>query len=82
MALAVRSSTARLARPAARPAKVSRNMRVYAYKVTLKTPSGEQTIECPEDTYILVRAMAIIAAAHRARPWLRVQCRPRNWTNL
>jgi ferredoxin len=24
-----------------------------AYKVTLKTPSGTQTIECPEDTYIL-----------------------------
>jgi ferredoxin len=28
-------------------------MSVYAYKVTLKTPSGEETIECPEDTYIL-----------------------------
>jgi len=24
-----------------------------AYKVTLKTPSGEQTIECSPDTYIL-----------------------------
>ena len=24
-----------------------------AYKVTLKTPSGEQVIECPADTYIL-----------------------------
>jgi ferredoxin len=23
------------------------------YKVTLKTPSGDQTIECPDDTYIL-----------------------------
>jgi len=24
-----------------------------AYKVTLKTPSGEQVIECADDTYIL-----------------------------
>jgi ferredoxin len=28
-------------------------MSVSAYKVTLKTPSGTQTIDCPADTYIL-----------------------------
>jgi ferredoxin len=28
-------------------------MAVYAYKVTLVTPSGTETIECGEDTYIL-----------------------------
>jgi ferredoxin len=28
-------------------------MRVMAYKVTLKTPSGTQTIECADDVYIL-----------------------------
>eukprot|EP00898_Chlorokybus_atmophyticus_P002424 jgi/Chlat1/3182/Chrsp22S03461 len=26
------------------------------YKVTLKTPDGEQVIECPDDTYILDKA--------------------------
>jgi ferredoxin len=31
----------------------SRVVSVNAFKVTLKTPSGTQTIECPEDTYIL-----------------------------
>lgn len=38
-----------------RTSKVSAPLRSVkmAYKVTLKTPSGEQTIECPEDTYIL-----------------------------
>lgn len=29
------------------------SLKVMAYKVTLKTPSGEQVIECSEDTYIL-----------------------------
>lgn len=24
-----------------------------SYKVTLKTPSGDKTIDCPDDTYIL-----------------------------
>jgi len=28
-------------------------MAVYAFKVTLKTPGGEQVIECDADTYIL-----------------------------
>ena len=36
----------RSARPAAR-------MSVNAFKVTLKTPSGDKTIECSPDTYIL-----------------------------
>lgn len=29
------------------------SFKVMAYKVTLKTPSGEQVIECADDTYIL-----------------------------
>jgi len=37
----------RAARPAARPVKA------MAFKVTLKTPSGDKTIEVPADTYIL-----------------------------
>jgi ferredoxin len=28
-------------------------MSVYAFKVTLKTPSGEQVVECGADEYIL-----------------------------
>lgn len=35
---------------AARPA---RRMTCMAFKVTLKTPSGDKTIECSPDTYIL-----------------------------
>jgi hypothetical protein len=42
----------------AKPTRATRasrsTVKVSAYKVTLKTPSGTQTIECPEDTYILV----------------------------
>uniref|UniRef100_A0A061QWW7 Ferredoxin n=2 Tax=Tetraselmis sp. GSL018 TaxID=582737 RepID=A0A061QWW7_9CHLO len=38
----------------ARPARASaQKFRVNAYSVTLKTPSGDQTIDVPEDTYIL-----------------------------
>mmetsp|Transcript_59807 Transcript_59807/g.131117 ORF Transcript_59807/g.131117 Transcript_59807/m.131117 type:complete len:124 (+) Transcript_59807:48-419(+) len=37
----------RAARPAARPVKA------MAFQVTLKTPSGDKTIECDGDTYIL-----------------------------
>jgi ferredoxin len=39
------------AAPVARP--VSRKMSCLAFKVTLKTPSGDQVIECADDTYIL-----------------------------
>eukprot|EP00877_Chromochloris_zofingiensis_P003679 jgi/Chrzof1/13311/Cz07g28150.t1_PETF[v5.2] len=39
------------ATPIARPA--ARKMAVYAYTVTLKTPDGEQKIECDDSTYIL-----------------------------
>lgn len=28
-------------------------MTTYKYKVTLKTPNGDRTINCPDDTYIL-----------------------------
>lgn len=38
----------------------SRVVSVNAYKVTLKTPSGTQTIECPDDTYILVSGLLIV----------------------
>ena len=38
-------------RQVARPRMVAMNA---SYKVTLNTPSGTQTIECPDDTYILV----------------------------
>eukprot|EP00775_Hariotina_reticulata_P003436 gene3436-3708_t len=34
-------------------ARAARNMSVYAFKVTLKTPSGTQEIECDGETYIL-----------------------------
>ncbi|KAI8476172.1 MAG: chloroplast ferredoxin [Monoraphidium minutum] len=39
----------------ARPATVSRARctKAMAYKVTLKTPSGDKVIECADDTYIL-----------------------------
>jgi|AntAceMinimDraft_5_1070358.scaffolds.fasta_scaffold45065_3 ferredoxin len=30
-----------------------RGMSVMAFKVTLETPEGEQSIECADDTYIL-----------------------------
>jgi hypothetical protein len=29
------------------------SLKVMAYKVTLKTPTGDQVIECADDTYIL-----------------------------
>eukprot|EP00358_Blepharisma_japonicum_P007226 CAMPEP_0202943478 /NCGR_PEP_ID=MMETSP1395-20130829/3933_1 /ASSEMBLY_ACC=CAM_ASM_000871 /TAXON_ID=5961 /ORGANISM="Blepharisma japonicum, Strain Stock R1072" /LENGTH=124 /DNA_ID=CAMNT_0049640999 /DNA_START=49 /DNA_END=423 /DNA_ORIENTATION=- len=45
-ATAVRSKSVRSVRPASR-------MTVSAYKVTLKTPSGDKTIEVSPDTYIL-----------------------------
>ncbi|CAG9462285.1 unnamed protein product [Pedinophyceae sp. YPF-701] len=42
---------------AARPVAARRagraSVKVNAYSVTLKTPDGDQTIEVPEDTYIL-----------------------------
>ncbi|KAG2448109.1 hypothetical protein HYH02_007133 [Chlamydomonas schloesseri] len=55
MAFAMRSSMAARvgAKPAVRGARPSSRMTCMAYKVTLKTPSGDKTIECPADTYIL-----------------------------
>ncbi|GBF98285.1 hypothetical protein Rsub_10948 [Raphidocelis subcapitata] len=49
--VAVSKGAARAARPA--PLSRSRCTKAMAYKVTLKTPSGTQTIECADDTYIL-----------------------------
>jgi hypothetical protein len=40
-------------------AKAARPSVRAQYKVTLKTPSGEQTIECSPDTYILDGESAI-----------------------
>jgi ferredoxin len=37
----------------ARPARGVSSLKVNAYTVTLKTPDGEQQIECADDTYIL-----------------------------
>lgn len=55
------------AAPVARPA---RKMSCMAYKVTLKTPSGEQTIECPE-----VRTPAAAqSASARVRDPTRLAC--------
>jgi hypothetical protein len=52
MALCLRKSAlVSTSRPSVARPRVACNA---TYKVTLKTPSGEQTIECPDDTYILV----------------------------
>jgi len=56
MALSMRNNL--LSRSATRSSVArSRVVSVNAYKVTLKTPSGTQTIECPDDTYILVSGL-------------------------
>ena len=39
--------------PATRPIRATTSFKVQAFKVTLKTPEGEQEIECGDDTYIL-----------------------------
>lgn len=52
MALVMRQSAlVSTSRPSVARPRVACNA---TYKVTLKTPSGDQTIECPDDTYILV----------------------------
>lgn len=55
-----RAPRSRLTRPAPSPlppsspqARASSGLKVLAYKVTLKTPSGDQVIECADDVYIL-----------------------------
>lgn len=54
MALCMRKN-ALLGRSSARSSVArSRVVSVNAYQVTLKTPSGTQTIECADDMYILV----------------------------
>jgi ferredoxin len=51
MALCLRKSAlVSTSRPSVARPRVACNA---TYKVTLKTPSGDQTIECPDDTYIL-----------------------------
>eukprot|EP00890_Picochlorum_soloecismus_P002308 jgi/Picsp_1/3078/NSC_01300-R1_chloroplast precursor len=37
----------------AKQARAASSLKVMAYKVTLKTPSGDQVIECADDVYIL-----------------------------
>eukprot|EP00798_Chlamydomonas_sp_ICE-L_P029356 gene29356-12449_t len=53
--IANRASFSRVAgRSAVRAMKPAvRGVRAMAFKVTLETPTGSQTIEVPEDTYIL-----------------------------
>lgn len=34
-------------------ARAASSLKVMAYQVTLKTPSGDQVIECADDVYIL-----------------------------
>lgn len=53
MALCLRKSAAAVStsRPTVARPRVACNA---TYKVTLKTPQGEKTINCPDDTYILV----------------------------
>lgn len=46
----------------------ARVVSVQAFKVTLKTPSGTQTIECPEDTYILVSPLDLTAQPAPCNP--------------
>jgi hypothetical protein len=41
-------------------ARAARCMSVYAFKVSLKTPSGEKVVECSPDDYILVRPTLIL----------------------
>ena len=41
------------AKSAAAPTFKPRGMTVMAFKVTLETPEGEQSIECADDTYVL-----------------------------
>ncbi|KXZ48576.1 hypothetical protein GPECTOR_26g479 [Gonium pectorale] len=56
MALAMRSSFAArvgASRPAVRASRPATRMTCSAFKVTLKMPDGEKTIEVPEDKYIL-----------------------------
>lgn len=42
-----------LAAPTMRTRTAPRRAVVARFKITLKTPGGEQTIDCPDDTYIL-----------------------------
>ncbi|KXZ48584.1 hypothetical protein GPECTOR_26g487 [Gonium pectorale] len=56
MALAMRSSFAArvgASRPAVRASRPATRMTCSAFKVTLKTSSGEKVIECAPDTFVL-----------------------------
>ena len=44
-------------------ALIAPSLQVQAYKVTLKTPSGEQVIECADDVYILDAAEVLVHIA-------------------
>ena len=66
MALCMRKN-ALLGRSSARSSVArSRVVSVNAYKVTLKTPAGDKTIECADDVYILVSKSQILLAPSTA----------------
>lgn len=79
--IAARSFQAKAFRSGKTAAKPAARMSCKAYKVTLKTPSGEQTIECPE--------VGECGKPHRSTPKLGsfrarfAACRtPTSWTLL
>lgn len=72
MALCMRKSALLNKSSRSSVASRSRVVSVNAYKVTLKTPSGTQTIECADDVYILVsgppRSLGRLLAAVSSGP--------------
>ncbi len=58
--------------PVRRCAVFAISPQVQAYKVTLKTPSGEQVIECADDVYILDAAEVCRRVGVRVDMWVNM----------